>query len=88
MAVYCPNCQRYTLTTEPILIRRQDVNKYHIRGLCKECKWTKSMYMSNTMMYKLPASFHNLRLKYNFMNYVYINTEMVELFPILSSIIN
>ena len=88
MAVYCPNCHIYTVTVEPILIRKQDFNKYHIRGLCKDCKWTKSMYLSNTMIHKLPQSFQNLRLKYNFMNYVFIDGKMEELYPILNPILN
>ena len=88
MSIYCPNCARYTKTTEPILIRKQDYNKYHIRGLCENCKWTKSMYMTNSMIHRLPSSFQSLRLKYNFMNYVFIDGRMVELFPILDPIIN
>ena len=79
---------QYTKTREPILIRKQDFNKYHIRGLCRECLWTKSLYMSNTMMHKLPPLFRDLRLKYNYMNYIFIDGKAIELYPLLDPIIN
>ena len=88
MLLYCYMCKDYTKTSEPIMIRKQDYYKYHIRGLCENCKWTKSLYLSNSTINKLPPSFQNIRLKYNFMNYVYIDNKMVELFPILDPLIN
>ena len=86
--VFCPQCNAYTKTSEPVLIRRQEPEKFHIRGLCAGCKWTKSMYLPHGIIRALPNSFNALRLKYNFMNYVDIDGEMVELFPILDPLIN
>ena len=66
------------------MIRRQEENKFHVRGLCINCNRTKSDYLFGQM----PNDLYKLRLKYNFMKYIFIDNKMVELYPYIDPIIN
>ena len=88
MVLFCHNCNMNTPTIPPVFLRKPDYNKYHILGICLHCKWTKGGYLSNNIVAQLPSELVNLKTKWNFMEYINVNGEMVELYPYIHEYIN
>lgn len=86
--LYCSFCDARTITAEPVMVRNQGPNQYHVRGLCKDCNWTKGKYLSQSEIKKLPLKFKQIPEKLNYFKYIKTATECIEIYPILSPIIN
>ena len=86
--LYCNKCDDKTKSIEPIIIRRQDHKRFHIRALCANCMWTKAKYFSNNELKELPDLFWKIPLGHNFMKYLVFDKEIIEIFPLLDPIIN
>jgi len=87
--IWCHKCQKYTRIEEPIILRKQDNYRYHVRALCSNCKWTVAKYLSNSEMRRIPDCFHQLPLGHNYMKYLVLEDgRIIELFPLLNPILN
>ena len=86
--LYCSKCQYHTESIEPVMIRRQDHTRFHVRALCSICDWTKGKYFSNSELSVLPEVFWKLPIGHNFMKYIVHNNKKIEIFPIVYDIIN
>jgi hypothetical protein len=85
---YCPHCNKFTRTIEPVILRRQCETRFNVKGVCADCKWSKSKYLTNSEVRQLPLYFNHIFEKTDFINYLHYNNRPVHLFPFLDPIMN
>ena len=88
MSIYCHKCKTNTQTIPPVFLRKPAFNKYHILGICENCKWTKGGYLPGNVVSALPTELCNLKTKWNYMEYIDVNGEMKKLYPYIDQYIN
>ena len=57
--ILCKKCNKYTLSIEPVEIKKSIGNRYHIKMACNICGTMKSKFMNKTQINLLPDEIKN-----------------------------
>ena len=83
--IHCWNCNCYTKTIEPIIIKRFGVDKIKVTGCCDKCKIGKV----RNYFHNLPNEWHKIPLNHIYgNNIIYGNGESVKILDIFDKYIN
>ena len=88
---FCSHCNDFTRSVEPVMVRYQDINQFHVRVLCANCYYTKAKYLSPSELQRLPPIFNTLPFRNNYMKYLKLDKSskhITEIFPLIEPIIN
>ena len=66
--IFCYNCNSYTESIEPIIIRRSNSNSFAFLAACKNCEDIKTFALSDYSCEKFPHDYFNLSLHKSFLN--------------------
>ena len=87
--IFCYDCNLYTKSIEPIIIRRYNTQSFGIFATCYKCKTFKTIGLKDFYNEKFPRDYFNLPLGKPFMNNIITNKgEKRNILKDLFSIIN
>lgn len=86
--IFCYDCHEFTLSVEPIVIRRFENNRFHINVICEKCGLTKGKFYNDTYFNQFPSFLYDLTDKKFYINIVPMNGNYVNLKEYLFPIIN
>ena len=68
--IFCYNCNLYTESIEPIIIRRSNSHSFAFLAACNNCEDLKTLALSDYNCEKFPRDYFNLPLHKSFLNNV------------------
>jgi hypothetical protein len=68
--IYCNDCQRYTLSIEPIIVRRYNIHSFSILAVCDNCENLKSCAITDFYEEKFPLYYFDLPIGKSYLNHV------------------
>ena len=71
--IFCHDCNLYTKSIEPIIIRRYNIQSFGIFATCDKCKTFKTIGLKDLYYEKFPRDYFNLPLGKPFMNTIITN---------------
>ena len=86
--IWCYYCEMHTRTEEPVIIRKQYEFRFHVKGVCENCKRTKAKYLSDAETRRLPRDLRNIPEKIDFIKLAFVGERSIEIFPNIDKIIN
>ena len=54
IGLYCVKCKDYTQSIEPIVVKKEESNRYHIKALCLICNKFKTKFLNLDQVKLLP----------------------------------
>lgn len=83
--IHCWNCNYYTKTIEPVMIKRFGIEKIKIMGCCERCKMGKTRHY----FYNLPYEWNKIPLYHVYgNNIIYPDGKSVRILDIIDKYIN
>ena len=87
--IKCRLCKTYTRTTEPIFVKRLNIRKFCVAGICVIFCDTKYKFLNDYEVDKLPAAFFEMPIPNIAINtFLDISKNVYSLFPAISAIVN
>ena len=68
--IYFHECNEYTESIEPIILRRYQVDNFCIYAICDKCKLLKIIALTDFQYKKFPINYLNLPINKPYLNYI------------------
>ena len=78
--IYFHECNEYTESIEPIILRKYQIHNFCIYALCEKCKLLKCMALTDFYYQKFPMDYFNLPINKQYLNYIMNKTGKKEKF--------
>jgi hypothetical protein len=86
--IFCYHCNSHSKTIEPISLERIYLTKFHISGVCENCKLTKSKFIYLPQNECLPIFFIIPKRRIFLNNINLINHDIVNIYENIEKFIN
>ena len=82
----CNTCKEFTLSINPIIIKKETNNRFYIKAVCSICNKFKTKYLNIEQVNLLPEKIINAPDNTTFTDTIERNGGIIPLFPLIGAI--
>ena len=82
----CKNCKEFTQSINPIIIKKETNNRFHIKAVCSICNKLKTKYLNIEQVNLLPDEIKNAPDNTTFTDTIVRNGGILPLLPLIGAI--
>ena len=68
--IYCHDCNKYTESIKPIILKKYQIHNFCIYAMCEKCKVLKGIALTDFYYQKFQINYFNLPINIPYFNYI------------------